>query len=54
LLRQQRRVRPHRWTVEPGRFTVLVGVSSADIRLTGNFTLTRPDGTVPEEVALKN
>jgi len=45
--------RSNRWTVEPGRFTVFVGASAADIRLTGNFTLTRPDGTAPEEVPLK-
>jgi len=37
------------WTVEPGRFTVMIGASSEDIRLRGNFVVTRPDGTVPEE-----
>lgn len=46
--------RNNRWTVEPGRFTVFVGASSADIRFTGNFTLTRPDGTAPEEEPLKD
>ncbi|MDI1320982.1 MAG: glycoside hydrolase family 3 N-terminal domain-containing protein [bacterium] len=46
--------RNSRWTVEPGRFTVFVGASSADIRLKGNFTLTRPDGTAPEEDPLKD
>jgi beta-glucosidase len=37
------------WTVEPGRFTVMIGASSEDIRLRGNFTITRPDGTAPLE-----
>ena len=37
------------WTVEPGRFTVMIGASSEDIRLRGNFVVTRPDGTAPEE-----
>jgi len=32
----------------------MVGASSADIRLQGNFTLTRPDGSAPEEDSLKN
>jgi beta-glucosidase len=39
----------NRWTVEPGRFTVMVGASSEDLRLRGSFTITRPDGTAPEE-----
>jgi beta-glucosidase len=42
------------WTVEPGRFTVMVGASSEDIRMRGNFTITRPDGTAPEEAPLKD
>lgn len=37
------------WTVEPGRFTVMVGASSADLRLTGRFTVTTVDGHAPEE-----
>ncbi|MBS0664387.1 MAG: glycoside hydrolase family 3 C-terminal domain-containing protein [Verrucomicrobia bacterium] len=41
--------RTGKWTVEPGRFTVMVGASSADIRLTGRFTVTTPDGRAPEE-----
>jgi beta-glucosidase len=41
--------RGNRWTVEPGRFTVMVGASSEDLRLRGSFTITRPDGTAPEE-----
>jgi len=35
-----------RWTVEPGRFTVLVGASSVDIRQTGTFSVEAPDGVV--------
>ena len=38
-----------RWVVEPGRFTVMVGESSDDIRLNGSFAVARPDGTVPKE-----
>lgn len=41
--------RQNEWTVEPGRFTVMIGASSEDIRLRGSFTVTRPDGTAPEE-----
>ncbi len=41
--------RANQWTVEPGRFTVMVGASSADVRLTGHFVVTTPDGRVPEE-----
>jgi beta-glucosidase len=41
--------RADHWTVEPGRFTVMIGASSEDLRLRGNFVVTRPDGTVPEE-----
>lgn len=38
-----------KWTVEPGRFTVWIGASSSDLRLRGEFVVTRPDGSVPEE-----
>ncbi len=38
-----------RWTVEPGRFTVLVGASSVDIRQVGSFSVQAPDGSVPVE-----
>jgi beta-glucosidase len=43
-----------KWTVEPGRFTVMVGAASDDIRLKGNFTLTAPDGSAPVEAPLKD
>jgi beta-glucosidase len=45
--------RDEHWTIEPGRFAVMIGASSEDIRLRGNFAITRPDGTVPEEAPLK-
>jgi len=38
-----------RWRVEPGRFTLLVGASSVDIRQTGSFSVEAPDGSVPAE-----
>lgn len=41
--------RQHRWTIEPGGFTVMIGASSADIRLRNRFVITRPDGTAPHE-----
>lgn len=41
-----------RWSVEPGRFTVLLGSSSTDIRQSANLTVLRPDGTAPQEAAL--
>jgi beta-glucosidase len=43
-----------KWTVEPGRFTVMIGASSEDIRLSGHFTITAADGTAPEEAPLKD
>jgi beta-glucosidase len=41
-----------RWTVEPGRFTVLVGASSVDIRQSGSFSVVAPDGSLPSEAPL--
>jgi beta-glucosidase len=41
--------RERQWVVEPGRFTVMVGASSEDLRLHGTFTVTDADGTEPEE-----
>jgi beta-glucosidase len=38
------------WIVEPGRFTVLVGASSNDHRLTGAVTFTDATGQAPEEL----
>lgn len=41
-----------RWTVEPGRFTVMVGASSEDLRLTGSFTIPTAEGALPDEAPL--
>ena len=41
-----------RWTVEPGRFTAMLGASSEDIRLRGTFTIAAADGSAPEEAPL--
>ena len=41
--------RDQKWVVEPGRFTAMIGASSEDIRLSGNFWVTAADGSVPEE-----
>jgi beta-glucosidase len=46
--------RAGRWTVEPGRFTVMIGASSADLRLRGTFTVANPDGTVPDESPIRD
>lgn len=37
------------WSVEPGRFTVTLGASSVDTRLTGTFVITDALGGIPEE-----
>jgi len=44
----------YEWVVEPGRFTVMLGASSEDIRLRGQFTVTAADGSVPEEKPLND
>lgn len=41
--------RDNKWSIEPGRFTVFVGASSDDTRQHANFTITRPDGSAPDE-----
>jgi beta-glucosidase len=46
--------RDGKWVVEPGRFTIMIGASSEDVRLRGNFTVTRPDGTAPEEAPVRD
>ncbi len=38
-----------KWVVEPGRFTVMIGASSTDIRARGTFVVTNADGSAPEE-----
>lgn len=40
------------WVVEPGRFTVFAGASSADIRQTATFVVTDANGNAPEEAPL--
>jgi beta-glucosidase len=45
--------RAGKWTVEPGRFTIVVGASSQDTRLRGTFTLTTADGVAPEEAPVR-
>jgi beta-glucosidase len=40
------------WVVEPGRFTLFAGASSADIRQTATFVITDAAGHAPEEAAL--
>lgn len=37
------------WVVEPGRFTVMLGASSTDLRQTAQFTVLSAQGTAPEE-----
>lgn len=44
--------RDRKWVVEPGRFTVMIGASSEDIRLRATFVVTAADGTVPEEAPI--
>jgi len=44
--------REGRWTVEPGRFTVMLGASSEDIRLHTSFRIAASDGSLPEELPI--
>ena len=44
--------RDQQWAVEPGRFTVMAGASSTDIRLRGNITVTDSTGQAPEETPI--
>ncbi len=46
--------RARQWTVEPGRFTVMIGKSSEDVQLHGQFTITDANGNAPEEAPLKD
>ena len=46
--------RERKWTVEPGRFTAMLGASSEDIRLYGTFVIAAPNGTAPEEAPIDN
>lgn len=46
--------RTGQWTVEPGRFTVMLGKSSEDVQLHGQFTITDTNGNAPEEAPLKD
>ncbi len=46
--------RQEKWSVEPGQFTVMVGASSEDVRLRGNFVVTRSDGSVPDEAPIQD
>jgi len=39
--------RNRQWTVEPGRFTVMIGAASDAIKLEGSFQIT--DGTTPQD-----
>ena len=48
LYNQQRK-----WVVEAGRFTVMIGASSADVRLRGSFTVTDAHGVAPEETPIE-
>lgn len=40
--------RSNQWTVEPGRFTVMIGASSEDIRAEGSFLITDGSPMTPE------
>lgn len=42
------------WVVEPGRFTVMLGASSEDVRLHGTFVVTDENGWAPHEEPVAN